>query len=141
MVAAAAEAIWLRQLMEDLSLGDNDPTVILCDNQSALALVDTTKFHNRTKHIAVRYNFIKQLALDKKGGSRESDYREDHLRKTVTGRINAGGQPLEDEVSYEEEHEPDGAEATDGVVMGSRQTDVLSGGSRWSQRQRTAECS
>lgn len=66
MAAAAAEAVWLRQLLQDISLGNEEPINIYCDNQSALALVDTTKFHNRTKHIAVRYNFIKQLALEKK---------------------------------------------------------------------------
>ncbi|KAL3678507.1 hypothetical protein R1sor_021463 [Riccia sorocarpa] len=66
MAAAAAEGVWLRQLLEDIQLGDSQPTTIHCDNMSALALVDTTKFHNRTKHIAIRYNFIKQLASDKK---------------------------------------------------------------------------
>nr|PNR58190.1 hypothetical protein PHYPA_005185 [Physcomitrium patens] len=68
MAMATAELAWLQHLLHDLSLFETltTPMVIYCDNQSALALVDTTKFHSRTKHIDIRHHFIRQLsALNK----------------------------------------------------------------------------
>nr|PNR28833.1 hypothetical protein PHYPA_027525 [Physcomitrium patens] len=61
---AASELVCIRHLLHDLRQTEtlNYPTEIHCDNQSALALVDTTKFHSRTNHIAIRYHFIRQLA-------------------------------------------------------------------------------
>nr|PNR45190.1 hypothetical protein PHYPA_014961 [Physcomitrium patens] len=64
MATAASELVWIRHLLHDLHQTEtlNYPTEIHCDNQLALALVDTTKFHSRTQHIAIRFHFIRQLA-------------------------------------------------------------------------------
>jgi hypothetical protein len=35
------------------------PVIIFCDNQSAIRRVKNPEFHQRTRHINVRYNFIK----------------------------------------------------------------------------------
>lgn len=59
----ASEAIWLRKLLKDLTFSKRT-TTIYYENQSAISLVDTTKFHNRTKHIYIRYHFIKVNAID-----------------------------------------------------------------------------
>ena len=37
------------------------PTRLRTDNQSAIAIVKDPKFHMRTKHIDVRYHFIRAL--------------------------------------------------------------------------------
>jgi hypothetical protein len=57
---AAREALWLRKLMNDLGepLG-RDPMVLWCDNQGAIALVDHPTNHGSTKHIDVRYHFLR----------------------------------------------------------------------------------
>ena len=38
-----------------------DTTVILCDNQSGICLSKNLVFHNRSKHIDIRYHFIRDM--------------------------------------------------------------------------------
>lgn len=40
-----------------------DPTLILCDNMSALALVANPRFHARTKHIEISHHFIRDAVV------------------------------------------------------------------------------
>jgi hypothetical protein len=37
------------------------PLELQCDNQSAIQLIKNPVFHQRTKHIDVRYHFIREL--------------------------------------------------------------------------------
>lgn len=67
---AAQEAIWLRQLLEQLGFEQTNPTPLLGDNQGAIALAKNPGDHPRTKHIQLRYHFIRfaisdgQITLD-----------------------------------------------------------------------------
>jgi hypothetical protein len=54
------EAIWLRRLLKDLGDEQTSPTVINMDNQSAIKLAQNPVFHARTKHIDMRYHFIRE---------------------------------------------------------------------------------
>jgi hypothetical protein len=62
--AAAKEAIWLRTFLKELDMLSTQPTTLLIDNQSAMALAKNAVFHNRTKHIAIRYHFIREKLDD-----------------------------------------------------------------------------
>ena len=42
------------------------PLNINCDNQGAIALAKDNKFHARTKHIDIRYHFIREAVEDGK---------------------------------------------------------------------------
>lgn len=42
----------------------SNPTPLLCDNQSAIRLVRNPELHQRTKHIDVKYHFIRSLQDD-----------------------------------------------------------------------------
>jgi transposase InsO family protein len=53
------EAMWLRSLLSEVFGSFKDATVLLCDNQSAIALARDHQYHARTKHIDVRYHFIR----------------------------------------------------------------------------------
>lgn len=53
------EALWLRSLLSEVFGSFKDATVLLCDNQSAIALARDHQYHARTKHIDVRYHFIR----------------------------------------------------------------------------------
>jgi hypothetical protein len=57
---AAKEAIWLRRLL--VSLGHTGPATvrILGDNRGALALAKNPEYYSRTKHIDIRYHFVRQ---------------------------------------------------------------------------------
>ena len=37
----------------------NDPTTLRMDNQSAMAIAKNPQFHDRTKHIEVRYHYLR----------------------------------------------------------------------------------
>jgi hypothetical protein len=63
MTHAAKEAIWLRQLIAELFRPLERPITLHGDNQSAIALAysDIGQFHARTKHIDIRYHFIRYV--------------------------------------------------------------------------------
>ena len=54
----------LRMLFDSFNMPVTAPTVILEDNQSAIALAASSVCHRRSKHIALRYHYIRQLILD-----------------------------------------------------------------------------
>nr|GEY32492.1 hypothetical protein [Tanacetum cinerariifolium] len=57
---AVKEAIWLKGLLKELGMELNRVT-INCDNQGVIHLSRNHVFHERTKHINVRYHFIKEV--------------------------------------------------------------------------------
>ena len=59
--AAAQEAIWLQQLTSEL-LNDNiQEMTIFEDNQSTICLAKNQHIHGRTKHIDIKYHFIRDM--------------------------------------------------------------------------------
>ena len=56
---ASCEAIWLRKMLVGLFDLELRPTVIHCDNQSCIKLTENLVFHDRSKHIEIRYHFIR----------------------------------------------------------------------------------
>jgi ribonuclease HI len=57
---AAKEAIWLCQLLSDIHPSAPTCIPLHCDNQAAIKLATDDNYHARTKHIDVRYRFIRQ---------------------------------------------------------------------------------
>ncbi len=57
----AKDVLWFQQLFKDLQITINKPIVIFSDNQGAILLTRNSVFHKRTKHIDVRYHFIRDL--------------------------------------------------------------------------------
>ena len=58
---AACEAVWLRRVLLDLQQPQVQPTIIYCDNMSAIALSKNPVFHAKSKHIELRHHFIRDL--------------------------------------------------------------------------------
>eukprot|EP00253_Pinus_taeda_P024462 PITA_24462 len=56
---ASCEAIWLRKMLFGLFGQPLRPLVIYCDNQSCIKLTENPVFHDRLKHIGIRYHFIR----------------------------------------------------------------------------------
>jgi transposase InsO family protein len=61
---AAKECIWLRRLIEPLFGPSLTPTILHCDNQAAVHLATDDNYHARTKHIDIRFHFIRQTISD-----------------------------------------------------------------------------
>lgn len=53
------EVKWFRQLLEDIGRAQEGSTPLWTDNQGAMALTKNPEYHRRTKHIDVRYHFIR----------------------------------------------------------------------------------
>jgi hypothetical protein len=55
------EAIWLQKLLTDLFELEMRETLILCDNQSCIKMTENPVFHDRSKHIRIRYHYIHDM--------------------------------------------------------------------------------
>lgn len=64
--SCACHAIWLRRLLEELHLPQDEATEIFVDNKSAQALAKNPVYHDRSKHIDTRYHFIRECIAEKK---------------------------------------------------------------------------
>lgn len=61
---AIKELVWLGRLLAELSPIRMDAPIFYMDNQSAIRLVKNPEYHKRTKHIDVRYHFIREKFED-----------------------------------------------------------------------------
>ena len=57
----AQELVWVRRFMAELKESQNKPTVIYEDNQGCIAMSYNPVDHRRSKHIHVRYHFLREL--------------------------------------------------------------------------------
>jgi len=60
MTEAIKEYIWIQRLLNDLEI-DQDQLKINCDSMNAIYLVKNQVYHARTKHIDVRFHFIREI--------------------------------------------------------------------------------
>jgi hypothetical protein len=56
---AACEGIWLQKLLMGLFGQEMETMVIHHDNQSCIKLSENPMFHDRSKHIEIKFHFIK----------------------------------------------------------------------------------
>ena len=64
VTAAAQEGIWLRRVMSELGFEQVGATELAVDNEGAIALSENPQAHPRTKHIRLRYHFIRQYVQE-----------------------------------------------------------------------------
>ena len=59
MAYAVQEASYLQTFQKEMGV-DQEGVVLLCDNQSAIKLAKNPIFHKRSKHIAIKYHYIRE---------------------------------------------------------------------------------
>jgi hypothetical protein len=59
--STSCEAIWLRKLLTSLFDLAMEATMILCDNQTCIKMTENLVFHDRLKHIEIRYHYIRDM--------------------------------------------------------------------------------
>lgn len=57
--ATCTQVLWMKRQLEDLGVKVEGPTPILCDNSSAINISKNPVQHSKTKHIDIRYHFLK----------------------------------------------------------------------------------
>lgn len=60
MCEATKEIVWARQLLDSIGCVQTQPTALFGDNQGAVKLTLNPEFHRRTKHIDIRYHYIRE---------------------------------------------------------------------------------
>lgn len=58
---ASKEAMWLQKLLANLYGHELDVTMIFCDNESYMKLLENFMFHDTSKHIDLRYHYIRNI--------------------------------------------------------------------------------
>jgi hypothetical protein len=65
ITAIANDIKWINTLLTELTLNVQKPITIYCDNQSAIQISKHDLFHNRTKHIDIKYHLIRNEIKNK----------------------------------------------------------------------------
>ncbi|KAJ0512085.1 putative RNA-directed DNA polymerase [Helianthus annuus] len=61
LTLAGCQAIWLKGILDELQRKSNYPIPIYCDNKSTICLAKDPVYHGKSKHIRVKYHFIRDL--------------------------------------------------------------------------------
>ena len=59
--SASCEAVWIRKLLSNLFDLHLDATCIYFDNQSCVKLSENPVFHDKSKHIEIKYHYIRHM--------------------------------------------------------------------------------
>ncbi|XP_070029523.1 secreted RxLR effector protein 161-like [Nicotiana sylvestris] len=61
--SAVQEAVWLKRFFEHLDIGKNSQgdMTLYFDSQVAIAYIKDPKYHNKTKYIDIKYNFVRDM--------------------------------------------------------------------------------
>jgi len=60
LTLAATEVIWIRNLLSEIGFTQQQPSKVFCDNQSAIHMAINDVIGPKSKHIAIKFHFIKQ---------------------------------------------------------------------------------
>ena len=56
------DVVWIRRLLEEIGMPQGKPTPIYEDNTACIKFAETLQVKNRTKHLEIKYFYIKQIA-------------------------------------------------------------------------------
>ncbi|XP_040372964.1 secreted RxLR effector protein 161-like [Rosa chinensis] len=60
----ACQGVWMRRILKKLGYSQEGCTIVKCDNSSAIKLSKNPIMHGRSKHIDVRFHFLRDLTKD-----------------------------------------------------------------------------
>lgn len=59
--STGCHALWLRGVLEEIGVSQVDATQLFCDNKSAIALTRNPVYYGKSKHIRIKFHFIREL--------------------------------------------------------------------------------
>ena len=59
VATTACQVVWLRRLLGELIGVEARPTALMVDNQPAIAIAKNLVLHDRSKHIDVKFHFLR----------------------------------------------------------------------------------
>lgn len=54
----------MKQTLKDITVVFGDPISIFCDNRSTIKISKNLVIHSRTKHISIRYHFLREKVME-----------------------------------------------------------------------------
>ena len=56
---------WMKQTLQDIKVVFEEPTIIHCDNTSAISLSKNPVHHSKLKHIPIKFHYLREQAPNK----------------------------------------------------------------------------
>eukprot|EP00253_Pinus_taeda_P005848 PITA_05848 len=66
VVSCCTQLLWMMQTLQDFQITCTPPISILCDNTSAIIISKNPVMHSKTKHIPIKYHFLREQVLEQK---------------------------------------------------------------------------
>eukprot|EP00253_Pinus_taeda_P033919 PITA_33919 len=63
--ACCTQVLWMKQTLQYLQVKFDEPIPIFCDNTNAISIYKNLVMHSKTKHILIKYHFIKEQVAEK----------------------------------------------------------------------------
>ena len=57
--------MWIKQLLKGMKEEITESMILYCDNTSAINILRNPVMHAKTKHIAIKYHYVRELVEDK----------------------------------------------------------------------------
>ena len=57
--------MWMKKTLQDMKVSINEPISIKCDNTSAISISKKLVLHLKTKHIPIKYHFLREKIAQK----------------------------------------------------------------------------
>jgi hypothetical protein len=82
---ACKETIWLKGLLGEFGRMQ-DKVKLFCDSQSAIHLAKNTTYHSKTKHIPIKYHFVRHV-IDEGRGALEKIHTQENCADMFTNPV------------------------------------------------------
>ena len=63
--ACCTQVMWMKKTLQDMKVNINEPISIKCDNTSAISISKNHVLHSKTKHIPIKYHFLREQVAQK----------------------------------------------------------------------------
>src|SRR5690242_15694568 len=63
--SAVQEAVWVRGILKEINMCHNEPVLIYQDNQGCISMAKNPSHHSRSKHIDIKYHFVREKVDNK----------------------------------------------------------------------------
>eukprot|EP00253_Pinus_taeda_P015515 PITA_15515 len=66
VASCCTQLLWMMQTLQDFQITYTPPISIFCDNTSEISISNNLVMHSKTKHIPIRYHFLREQVLEQK---------------------------------------------------------------------------
>eukprot|EP00253_Pinus_taeda_P035533 PITA_35533 len=64
--SCSTQLLWMMQTLQDIHITCTPPISLLCDNTCSISISKNPAMHSKTKHIPIKYHFLRQQVLEQK---------------------------------------------------------------------------